>query len=117
MLVKKLKSLEAKAMCSFICDCNIGDEFHYIMKYTYFSNDRKIFLPNIITFNELMNTNNVVVSELLQTLFGKSLMPPALPDLHLNGCLIFNTCLSILLSLPAIFVYIVCLYLLYCVYQ
>lgn len=50
-----------------MCDSNsIGDEFHYILECTYFVNDRKMFLPkryyenpNIIKFNERMNTYNV----------------------------------------------------------
>lgn len=48
-----------------MCDSSNGDEFHYILECTHFVKDRKIFLskryfenPNIIKFNELMNTYN-----------------------------------------------------------
>ena len=52
-----------------LCGCkSIGDEFHYIMEYTHFCNDRKKFLfqryckkPNIIKFYELVNSNDVEI--------------------------------------------------------
>jgi len=48
-----------------LCQRDIGDEFHYILSCSYFSNTRKKLLkvkyyqrPNVITFGKLMNCKN-----------------------------------------------------------
>ena len=50
--------------CHF-CNSDVGDEFHALLKCPFFSIDRRRFIkpyfykrPNIIKFDELMNTNN-----------------------------------------------------------
>ena len=49
------------------CNNDIGDEFHYVLKCDLFIDDRKQYIkqyyyrnPNVIKYNELMNTTNVV---------------------------------------------------------
>lgn len=46
-----------------MCDCkSIGDEFRYVLERSHFSTDRLFCKKtNTIKFNELMNSNNVVV--------------------------------------------------------
>ena len=64
-----------------MCDRkNIGDEYHYIMECTYFSNERKILLPsrfhknhNTFKFNELMNSGNIETLKSLSRLIKKIL--------------------------------------------
>ena len=61
------------------CNCNsIGDEFHYILECTFFSNDRKMYLdnrfctyPNTFKFHELMNTNNFEILKSLAKFIKK----------------------------------------------
>ena len=50
-------------ICTMCDRKSIGDEYHYIMECTYFSNERKILLPsrfhknhNTFKFKELMNS-------------------------------------------------------------
>ena len=50
--------------CHF-CNSDVGDEFHALLKCPFFSIERRRFIkpyfykrPNIIKFDELMNTNN-----------------------------------------------------------
>ena len=49
----------------FFCDEDIGDEFHYILSCSHFRNTRSKFIkryfyetPNVLKFNQLMNTEN-----------------------------------------------------------
>ena len=53
--------------CQLCFSSEIGDEFHYLLKCTYFRNERKKLLPkfvnsrpNVMKFNSLMNTENIV---------------------------------------------------------
>ena len=63
-----------------MCDRkSIGDEYHYIMECTYFSNERKILLPsrfhknhNTFKFNELMNSGNIETLKSLSRLIKKN---------------------------------------------
>jgi hypothetical protein len=58
-----------------LCDSNdIGDEFHYVMTCSFFNNERKYYLPyycqkkknaNILKFNQLFSSHNIVVLEKL----------------------------------------------------
>lgn len=97
-----------------MCDSNsIGDEFHYILECTYFVNDRKMFLPkryyenpNIIKFNEPMNTYNVEkLKKKCQDLsrkFLKSVLPKANSN-NLLYCKLNHFFLSLLLLLYTYF--------------
>ena len=47
--------------CNY-CDTDLGDEFHYLLTYQYFKDERKKYIksyyyirPNILKFQQLMN--------------------------------------------------------------
>ena len=62
------------------CNNEIGDEFHDVLKCDLFTDDRKDYIkqyyyrrPNIIKYNELMNTTNTVLLKILAIFVSKIL--------------------------------------------
>ena len=62
------------------CKNELGDEFHYLLKCELFSEDRRKYIkqyyyrnPNILKYNELMNTTNIPMLKKLCIFIGKIL--------------------------------------------
>jgi hypothetical protein len=59
------KNLERESRKCNLCNSDIGDEFHYILKCPFIENERKTYSkknlyrrPNILCFKEIMSSKN-----------------------------------------------------------
>ena len=63
--VGRWKSIPISERSCHLCNAELGDEFHYLFQCQAFENERKLCIkpyfvrrPNILKFNQLMNTTN-----------------------------------------------------------
>ena len=62
------------------CENDLGDEFHFLLKCELLSEDIRKYIkqyyyrnPNILKYNELMNTTNILMLKKLYIFIGKIL--------------------------------------------